>query len=57
VIRWGKILQDILEKFNLFFNGLAKDIINDNQLEITIDNRTMTMLLPTVIVGQSHSKD
>ncbi len=48
-------MESFLEGFNSFFRGTAEAIINgnSNRLEITIGSRTLLILLPEVIGGDS----
>ena len=50
--------KNLLEKFNSFFKGSAKVVINGTRLEVTINNATLIISLPEVVgsnaTGQSQ---
>ena len=45
--------KNIIERFNSFFEGSAKVVINGNRLEITINGVTLHISLPEVLGGHS----
>jgi hypothetical protein len=56
IARKEKIMQHIIEEFNSFFEGNAKIELIENNIEITIGSRTLTIQLPCVIGVKSKDQ-
>lgn len=46
-------MENLVDRFNKFFEGIAEITINGNRLEITIGKATLIVSLPEVIGAQA----
>ena len=49
-------MENIIDQFNAFFDKDASVVIKNNKLKITIDTRTLTIELPTVVGAESMAQ-